>query len=138
MSRIAPMMRLRPLASTGFEQGVDLRSRGGLGFGEDPTARVGQREQPMFAMIGADLARRQTSREEAPHDAAEMRLVHAERPADLRRGSAALVRLSQLIENPRLRQRQVGRRQAAVQEADLAGIKSVKRADLVGQRHGGA
>ena len=60
-----------------FEQGVDLRSRPGLGRGEDPAARVGQQEQPMLAMVRADPACRQPSRDEARHDAAQMRLVHA-------------------------------------------------------------
>ena len=64
-----------------------------------------------------------------------MRLVHVEGPADLRCGSAALGRLGQFVENARLGQRQVGRRQAAVQEADLARVEPVEGADLVGQRH---
>ena len=58
------------------------------------------------------------------------------RAADLRRRSAALGRLGQFVENPRLRQRQVGRRQAAVQEADLAGVEAVEGPDLVGHCHG--
>src|SRR6478672_3209566 len=65
-----------------------------------------------------------------------MRLVHVERPADLRRGSPALGRLSQFVENARLRQRQVSRWQVAVQEANLAGVKAVERTNLVGQCHG--
>ena len=121
-----------------LEQGVDLGPGRGLGCGEHLAAGVGQGEQPMLAMIGADLARRESAREEAGDDAAQMRLVHVERPADLRRGPAALGRLGQFVENPRLRQRQVGRRQAAVQEADLEGVKPIEGADLVGQRHGDA
>ncbi len=130
------MRRLRPLGVDRFEQGVDLRPGGGFGANEDFSPRVGQGQQPMLAMFGADLARQQPARDETSHNAAQMRLVHVERPADLRRGSPALGRLSQFVKNARLRKRQVGRRQAAVQEADLAGVKPVEGANLVGRRHG--
>src|SRR3984957_1636987 len=65
-----------------------------------------------------------------------MRLVHVERPADLGCGSPPLGRLSQFVENARLGQRQVGRRKAAVQKADLARVKPVEGADFVAERHG--
>ena len=120
-----------------LEQGVHLRPGGGLGGGEGLAARFGQREQPVLAMIGADAACRQPAGAEPRHDAAQMRLVHLERAADLRRRPAALGRVGQFVENPRFRQREVGRRQAAVQEADLKGVEPVEGAHLVGQRHGG-
>src|SRR5271170_4925460 len=44
--------------------------------------------------------------------------------------------MRQLIENARLREREVGRRQAAVQEAGFPGVEPVEAANLVGERHG--
>ena len=41
-----------------LEQGVDLAPGGGLGCREDFSPSVGERQQPMFAVIGADLAAR--------------------------------------------------------------------------------
>ena len=113
-----------------------MRPGGGLGRREHFPSRRGQREQPMLAVFGADAALREPAGAEARDDAAQVRLVHAERPADLRRRSPALRRVGQFVENARLRQRQVGRRQAPVEKADLAGVEPVEGADLVGQRHG--
>ena len=121
-----------------LDEGVHLRAGGGVRGGEGLTARFGQRQQPVLAMVGADAACRQPAGAEARHDAAQVRLVHVERAADLRRGSASVRRVRQFVEDARLGQRQVGRRQAAVQEADLAGVEPIEGAHFVDQRHGGS
>ena len=114
-----------------------MRPGGGFGGGEGPAPSAGQRQQPMFAVVGADAALHETSGAEAPDDAAQKRLVHAERAADLRGRPARGWGMSQFIEDARFWQRQVGRGQATVQKADLARVKSVELANLVrGARHG--
>ena len=47
---------ITPASVDRFEEGVDLGSSPSLGRGEDLAARVGQREQPMLAMVRADPA----------------------------------------------------------------------------------
>ena len=133
---MASSQPLAPALADRREQGVDLRPGGGFRRGEGFLAHVGEGQQPMLAVVGADAALHEPAGAETRDDPAQVGLVHAERPADLRRRSPGLGRVRQFVENARFRQRQVGGRQAAVQKPDLAGVEPVEAADLVGQRHG--
>ena len=126
---------LAPALADRRQKRIDLRPGGGFSLGEGFPVRRRQSEQPMLAVVGAHAALREPTGAESGDDAAQMRLVHAERPADVRRRPPGPRRVDQFVENARLRQRQVGRRQAPVQKPDLPGVKPVEAANLVGERH---
>ena len=67
-----------------------------------------------------------------------MRLVHAERAADVSGGPTLALGGRQLVKNAGFRKAEVAGRQMPVQEADLPRVKPVEGANLVDERHRGA
>ena len=99
-------------------------------------AREGKPEAP--GVFRARMGFNPAAVAEPPHDPAQMRLVHAQRPTDPGGRLSRRRRMADLVEDSRFRQRNVAAGQPPVEQTDLSCVEPVETAKLVGESHAGA